>query len=742
MTAEEKREARETERLIVEQGGGSDPAWTRWMLLILVLEVIYIALEFGFNAALLNVASGLFPDPGTLDEIELYGRLLSGVGFGFLLYGLFGMKYRGRIFRKEKQAMMLLGIMPVAMVSMYMMQELLIEDVIVESSTHDGRFAATYLNMVRPAIRNGTLIIEDVPITAETSDRPENKAFLAIAGMLMASNDDVVTRIPREIDNIVGSMVHREALDSSEASYDAYLQVDQRIAQFYKQFREQQDKKPERIASALKELKGSQFYNSFNKELRDAYYHYASGAKAVYEAIGSKSYFKPYYVASACNPRKTTYRESTCRASMKKNGGAYYEATGSQLNVLKFCDLRKMGHQQCDWSAERVGRLVYADMTPAKRKSAPIALNVKGIPLGLNKRQFYTHAAFARNFGTQRHNGMSISANDIVLSSDGTPNTEATLKRAISKKIHDEMAYLANTELSSGADDIRPDMSKSEFYRSDEIQSAYRALFGEYDDKTVYPEGLSSSEFLNRVLLPKSWKAVEERLDGIPRSVEQMKSDDIMTEQGKQAIRAMVVPPIALLFSLFFSLFTLSKVFHHMAAIGYIKKPKTFPLRRAKMMISGSFLLVVLSFPYFLTENPMVKTGIVDAASGEVKDERLLTKSVILAMDWMIRAEPAIYPIGNALIGIPMMPFSAWHDANAQEIGSDDVAKLKAVTLVSSMSVTEVQKALNALGYNAGAVDGLMGSNTMKALKAFQRDHNLDPSGVIDAETTLTLKNL
>ena len=234
MTNEEKREAREAESLIVEQGGGSDPAWTRWMLLILVLEIIYIALEFGFNAALLNVASGLFPDPATLDEIELYGRLLSGVGFGLLLYGLFGMKYRGRIFRKEKQTLLLLGIMPVAMISMYMMQEVLIEDVIVESSTSDGRFAATYLNMVRPAIRNGTLIIEDVPITAETSDRPENKAFVAIAGMLMASNEDVVTRIPKEIDNIVGSMVHREALDSSDEIYDAYLQVDNRIAEFYR----------------------------------------------------------------------------------------------------------------------------------------------------------------------------------------------------------------------------------------------------------------------------------------------------------------------------------------------------------------------------------------------------------------------------------------------------------------------------------------------------------------------------
>lgn len=44
--------------------------------------------------------------------------------------------------------------------------------------------------------------------------------------------------------------------------------------------------------------------------------------------------------------------------------------------------------------------------------------------------------------------------------------------------------------------------------------------------------------------------------------------------------------------------------------------------------------------------------------------------------------------------------------------------------------VAKLQQALNTLGYNAGTVDGKFGSKTKNALKAFQRDHDLDVDGI------------
>lgn len=51
---------------------------------------------------------------------------------------------------------------------------------------------------------------------------------------------------------------------------------------------------------------------------------------------------------------------------------------------------------------------------------------------------------------------------------------------------------------------------------------------------------------------------------------------------------------------------------------------------------------------------------------------------------------------------------------------------------VTNAEVKELQRRLTLLGYSPGAVDGLAGANTIKAVKAFQRDNGFDVDGQID----------
>jgi len=56
----------------------------------------------------------------------------------------------------------------------------------------------------------------------------------------------------------------------------------------------------------------------------------------------------------------------------------------------------------------------------------------------------------------------------------------------------------------------------------------------------------------------------------------------------------------------------------------------------------------------------------------------------------------------------------------------------------TSTKVANVQRALNAAGYNAGSADGVMGTNTQTALKQFQTDKGL-PIGNLNLETLKAL---
>jgi len=60
-------------------------------------------------------------------------------------------------------------------------------------------------------------------------------------------------------------------------------------------------------------------------------------------------------------------------------------------------------------------------------------------------------------------------------------------------------------------------------------------------------------------------------------------------------------------------------------------------------------------------------------------------------------------------------------------------------TPVPSKLVRDVQESLSKLGYSPGAVDGLLGPNTIAAVKAFQRDLEVTPTGAVSEELLFAL---
>jgi len=53
----------------------------------------------------------------------------------------------------------------------------------------------------------------------------------------------------------------------------------------------------------------------------------------------------------------------------------------------------------------------------------------------------------------------------------------------------------------------------------------------------------------------------------------------------------------------------------------------------------------------------------------------------------------------------------------------------------------EVQKALKSSGYYDGAIDGNLGSGSQRAIKAFQKDHDLTSDGIVGRNTWAALKS-
>jgi len=79
-------------------------------------------------------------------------------------------------------------------------------------------------------------------------------------------------------------------------------------------------------------------------------------------------------------------------------------------------------------------------------------------------------------------------------------------------------------------------------------------------------------------------------------------------------------------------------------------------------------------------------------------------------------------------------------DEGNATVGSGSVEGLRLTSpLTTGAEVRALQNALVAAGYDVGSVDGAFGSGTETMLRAFQQDHELPVTGVVDAATATAL---
>jgi len=67
--------------------------------------------------------------------------------------------------------------------------------------------------------------------------------------------------------------------------------------------------------------------------------------------------------------------------------------------------------------------------------------------------------------------------------------------------------------------------------------------------------------------------------------------------------------------------------------------------------------------------------------------------------------------------------------------GTDANGKVSSSPSASDGNVRNAQAALNQQGYDVGAVDGQWGPNTQSAVRRYQAEHGLTPTGTLDSAT-------
>lgn len=253
--------------------------WIPFLVILLLAEMAYVVMEFAFNASILNVSSQAIAASDQAPYLlETFGQKLSGVGLGLLVFGVI-MVRRKTPPSIVRQAIAIAIIFPASIFTMTEFQSWLIYDYIPSNATQQEHFASRYTQYLAPAIRNGMVDIEGVPITPETLSRPESKAFLTLLAPALMHNSKVIDKIVRSSEDIIKFQVHRAATERSSELYQTYQSAMNKvdIAAAYKEYESASLLYEYTVDKEKAGVKYSQAYKNFNFALGSHWVRYTTG---------------------------------------------------------------------------------------------------------------------------------------------------------------------------------------------------------------------------------------------------------------------------------------------------------------------------------------------------------------------------------------------------------------------------------------------------------------------------------
>lgn len=706
---------------------------TAWKLAMLVISVAYVAAEIIFNSMLVSVAGGTNLTPETLHNVELFGRTMAGVGLTVVVGD--ALTSDARVQRISRKLLVFVLVALLCWPTMFFGQKMLIDAALVEPSSPTERQRAYFSQLLRSALANESVRIEGLEFERDPTEDPEAQTFLTLFGGLVYADAALVDRLDERRAEILGKFIRNKANEKFDEYYERYKRLKAEIDENYKRYRQGTRKVeneraaiPERQAEARQTVEdkvhaGWQKYQKLtrahNARRRARAEQVAEIAYDYFEDVNDEHCDDRDCVRRARNdydenmedlelgdipPKHWLIREdvSTAENIGKTLLGA---ALTSGVSVAAQLVNAAQGGDG-GWKDEK---LTYTNSAQhyAERLREPMADEFVDESGGYEP-GIKTLGAFRRHAETAKRAREKIaSEHGIELPIDWRVTDHATLNQAVRDHVEGRISarWQAKAVEEYGLD-IAPGQSYDAFQRHPDIQRRIKERMGSYYvEPTLATWG--RSEFYQQLMEPAIEREVQAQLDRLEASKALFADGEVHADKGKKALRAVLVPPIAMILSLFFVMITLFKLPAKLVLLLRGKgeqrastpdsgsavdassaqapgEPTAGPAKRAslwrkfgvKIGLVLLVLLIVFGGPMFAGRGTLTQDseGPVDYLLEQI--ERNAQPGIAYAMRWALQAQPLMLPIGQSLerhIGI-----FAWFSKHNGAVAALDAAMREA----------------------------------------------------------------
>lgn len=751
-------------------------AWP--LVVLLVAQVLYLLAEVGFNAALLNVASGATGTLDQIDSLEVTGRVLAGAGLALLFIGALMARPQlsqwvnaGVIARFVFWTALLV---PLSVWIMWHLQIALIDRLVVDRADRQERFAASYVQHLAPAIRQGVLGLDHLPITSQDLDRTDIKTLLTLLGPALMTNQRLVEKIADAGEDIVKFGVHSRSASSLDEAYHSFLTSSEAMAAAWSDYEGQVKTLEADLDAEVIDLISSREYSVTVDRMETVDNLYRKRERDLWETLDRRVEQTLNNMHNRCSTRRGFGDQFKAILSFSKmdrnlcyldsdqptrgrNAQRFYSDFGFYPTFEDYCP-RWQHSEQClspdqyhsaarkTWSrAPEDKKQDFFDRHQRYSRSY-----IKQTPPGLSTTEMFNHPSIKDHL--QLDQSLTIRAGDIQHRTDRHGNAiiraEGLARRIVVNRMEKQLSQ-GLSEMIAGATGTRlrasgltppkghPHLgfSHSQFMRNSGLQ---RAFFEAPLSSTIVAQPLDSvsrDQFYTDVVLVRMQDTVAQALQSLPAS-----PATVNIKQSDQALRAIYVPAIALAFSLFFSVLNALSVLWRALSLLMIYKPHWEDIIGTRRIAVVKFfgLVAILNLPLMVPDNQVFQSQVMQQA---IRASDLHPAAGVV--DWVVSVQPVIFPIGHAAVALAdTVRGTELYDERAHGGFGSEAAPVDAVDLNIPLSVESLQEKLQVEGLYRGRIDGIIGPNTVAAIKAFQRQHELPVTGVQDPDTIAALNRI
>lgn len=666
-----------TSKKLTQPKAGKKQDKPRWLMIALfILSALYLLPEAIFNAKLVEVAGGGGMDSHDLHLVELFGRTISGIGVSLLLADWL---LKGALVRSVPRVIFgFVVIFALAWPTVFFGQKLLIDKLLVDPSSAEQRQEAFFASVLRSGLATNAVNISGLPYNPEHAAKPEEMTFLALMGGLVYANSEFLDHVETQKHAIVERYITNRAGLDFDNYYTRYKGMRERLGDGWEQYQDGVKRYNSAIASSPS--RADKAWEQVESEVASGWDKYQKAHQAYWGRAEVRAQEMAPEIADMFDDRnwcidryqkknRDPERLNSCTRNVEKKHERLLEKYHLTYQPLDYWLIREEGrikgettvgqtvmtlglsalvagleHLSGD-AGEQVVNWVYsrnvADYTPKIMVLWQEKFQKEtGYPMGISELQ-----AFRQHEVTARKVRARLAKEGIQLASSWQINQIGVFQQAVAKRVKQEADNKWRQEMKRQGWSLKPNMSWAQFQRSDDIQARIKREMGERYYVSPMLADWNNKEFYRFAIVPNIKRETEHWIGYLDASLSQFADGGPLAEEGKNALRSVLVPPISMGLSLLLVILTALKLplkFWQLVRPGQAPNP----LRDAG--ISLGLIAAVLIVPVTMMGSKFTAG---ESTAGYFFDqvEQQSSPVAAMALRWVVHTQPVVQPLGVGL---------------------------------------------------------------------------------------------